>query len=188
MKPRCSWVDLNDPLYIAYHDEEWAVLVYDDQKLFEFLVLESAQAGLSWKTILHKREGYRKAFKNFDPRKVAKMTDADVERLMSDASIVRNRLKIKSAINNAQHFLSVQMEYGTFSKYLWSWTEKSNIKDQKQTRNDLVPSKTPLSEAISKDMKKRGFNFLGPTVMYAFMQAVGIVNDHDQNCFRRNEM
>ena len=161
-KQRCTWVDLDDPLYVSYHDEEWGVPVHDDQVLFEFLILEGAQAGLSWRTILHKREGYRKVFKNFDPKKVAKMNP---EPLFDDERIVRNKLKIKSAIQNAQVFLDIQKKFGSFDTYLQQWGSDA--------------------KGLSKDLKKRGMNFVGETIMYAFMQAVGVVNDHDAGCFRR---
>lgn len=187
MKKRCAWCDINDPLYVTYHDEEWGVPVHDDQKLFEFIVLESAQAGLSWRTILHKREGYRKAFKGFDPKKVARMTEKDVERLMNDASIVRNRLKITATVNNAKRFLEVQKEFGSFSHYMWGWTEGKTL-NSKLSSIRSVPTTTPQAVDIAKDLKKRGFKFLGPTVWYAHMQAVGMVNDHTTDCFRYPEI
>jgi len=161
-KKRCKWVDLNDPLYVKYHDTEWGVPVHDDRTLFELLILEGAQAGLSWKTVLHRREGYRKAFKNFDPKKVAKMSP---ETLFDDERIIRNKLKIKSAIKNAQVFLDIQKEFGSFDTYLWGW------------END--------AKGISKDLKRRGMSFVGETIMYAYLQAVGMVNDHDKGCFKR---
>jgi len=184
---RCTWAGTDDPLYIAYHDEEWGVPVHNDQKLFEFMVLESAQAGLSWRTILHKREGYRRCFKGFDPKKVAKMTDKDVEKLMLDPSIVRNRLKITATIVNAERFLAVAKEFGSFSNYLWSWTGENPIQNARKHMRD-VPAVTELAEQIAKDLKKRGFKFLGPTVWYAFMQATGMVNDHTTDCFRHTEV
>ena len=174
-------------MYRAYHDEEWGVPVHDDQTIFEFLVLESAQAGLSWRTILRKRENYRKAFAGFDPKKIAKFTARDVKRLLNDSGIVRNRLKIVSTINNAKRFLEVQKEFGSFSEYIWGFVggrpKKNKWKSSKQ-----VPAKTPEAEVLSKDLKKRGFKFLGPTVVYAHMQAAGMVNDHTTDCFRYREV
>jgi DNA-3-methyladenine glycosylase I len=175
---RCKWAG-NDPLYIQYHDEEWGKTVHDDKKLFEFLVLESAQAGLSWITILRRREGYRKAFADFDVEKVAVFTDEDVERLMQDTSIIRNRGKITSAISNAKLFIAVQKEFGSFDKYLYSFMPNGvpiNNED------GSLPASTPISDAISKDMKKRGFKFFGTTICYAHMQATGMVNDHIPGC------
>lgn len=180
---RCSWVPLDDALYATYHDEEWGVPVHDDQKLFEFMVLESAQAGLSWRTILHKREGYRRVFKGFDPKKIAWMTEEDRERCMADASIVRNRLKINATVNNAQRFLEIQKEFGSFNEYFWRWTEYKSL-DSKCIPTHTLPVTTPLAEEIAKDLRRRGFKFLGPTVWYAYMQAVGMVNDHTTDCFR----
>jgi DNA-3-methyladenine glycosylase I len=175
---RCSWPG-TDPLYIKYHDEEWGKVTHDDKKLFEFLILESAQAGLSWITILRRRDGYRKAFANFDMHTVATFTNEDVERLMQDAGIIRNRLKIIAAIKNAQLFIEVQKEFGSFDKYLYSF-----MPDGKPIVNTsgIVPASTPISDAISKDMKKRGFKFFGTTICYAHMQATGMVNDHIPGC------
>ena len=175
---RCSWAG-NDPLYIKYHDEEWGKEVHDDKTLFEFLILESAQAGLSWITILRRREGYRKAFADFDVHKVAAFTDEDIERLMQDTGIIRNRLKILAAISNAKLFIEVQKEFGSFDKYLYSF-----MPDGKPINNhgDKLPASTSISDAISKDMKKRGFKFFGTTICYAHMQATGIVNDHIDSC------
>jgi DNA-3-methyladenine glycosylase I len=175
---RCSWPG-NDPLYMDYHDNEWGKEVHDDKKLFEFLILESAQAGLSWITILRRREGYRKAFADFNVHKVAAFTADDVERLMQDTGIIRNRLKILAAISNATHFIEVQKEFGSFDKYLYSF-----MPDGKPIINhsDKVPASTPISDAISKDMKKRGFRFFGTTICYAHMQATGMVNDHIDSC------
>lgn len=180
-KIRCGWCG-TDPLYVKYHDEEWGKLVTDDKTMFEFLVLESSQAGLSWITILRKREGYRKAFCDFDVEKVAQMTDADVERLMQDSGIIRNRNKIKSTISNARCYLQVQKEFGSFCNYMSSF-----LPDGKPVINNWktlseVPVSTPLSDAISKDMKKRGFKFFGTTICYAHLQAVGYVNDHMVDC------
>ncbi len=178
---------MNNPLYVKYHDEEWAVPVYDDQKLFEFITLEGAQAGLTWETILNRRENYRKAFKNFDPKKVAKLGDADVEKLMQNSGIIRNRLKIKSTITNAQAFLKIQKEFGTFSKYMWSFVKGKPIQNIWKAFNQ-IPAETEVAQRLSKDMKKRGFKFFGPTICYAHMQAVGMVNDHTTNCFRYKEV
>lgn len=186
-KIRCGWVPADNPLYQKYHDVEWGVPVYDDRVIFEFLVLESAQAGLSWITILKKRENYRKVFKGFDPRKIIKFTKADVERLLQDAGIIRNRMKIEATINNAKCFLEVQKEFGTFSKYIWGFVGGKPIKNKWKNLKEL-PAKTLIAEAISKDMKKRGFKFLGPTIVYAHMQATGMVNDHTCDCFRYNEV
>ncbi|MDB4924680.1 DNA-3-methyladenine glycosylase I [Mucilaginibacter sp.] len=175
---RCSWPG-TDPLYLKYHDEEWGKVTHDDKVLFEFLILEAAQAGLSWITILRRREGYRKAFANFDVHKVAAFTNEDVKRLMQDAGIIRNRLKIIAAIKNAQLFLEVQKEFGSFDKYLYSF-----MPDSKPIINNsgITPVTTPISDAISKDMKKRGFKFFGSTICYAHMQATGMVNDHVPGC------
>jgi len=186
MKKRCQWTG-EDPLYIKYHDEEWSVPVYDDIRLFEFITLEGAQAGLSWLTILRKREGYRKAFKGFDPQKVAKMTETDVERLMQNTSIIRNRMKITSTITNAQAFLKIQKEFGSFSNYMWAWVDGKSIQNKRQNMSE-VPAVTELATAMSKDLKKRGFKFLGPTIWYAHMQACGMVNDHTVDCFRYKEV
>jgi len=186
MKKRCQWCG-SDPLYIDYHDKEWGVPVHDDTRLFEFIVLEGAQAGLSWLTILKKRAGYQKAFKNFDPKKVAKMTDNDVKRLMQDENIIRNRLKIVSTISNAQAFLKIQKEFGSFSSYMWAWVAGQPIQNKRQNMNE-VPAVTELATAMARDLKKRGFKFLGPTIWYAHMQACGMVNDHITDCFRYKEI
>lgn len=177
---RCGWVPLGDPLYVAYHDEEWGVPLHDDVRLFELLTLEGAQAGLSWSTILHKREGYRAAFEGFAPERVARL---DAERLLGDARIVRNRLKIASAIANARAVLAVQEEHGSLDTYLWSFVGGEPIRNRPRTLAD-VPAETPLSRSLSKDLKRRGFRFVGPTVCYAFMQASGMVDDHTVGCFR----
>lgn len=183
---RCAWVT-DDPLYIEYHDREWGVPVHDDGRLFEFLVLESAQAGLSWLTILKKRENYRRAFAGFDPEKVARFNKRSIERLVGDAGIVRNRLKIEAAVNNARCFLEVQDEFGSFADYAWSFVGGEPI--QNRWRRDAdIPAITPESEAWSKDLKRRGFRFLGPTICYAHMQATGMVNDHLVGCFRHAEL
>ncbi|WP_443937544.1 DNA-3-methyladenine glycosylase I [Pedobacter sp. MW01-1-1] len=181
---RCSWAG-TDPLYIRYHDEEWGKPVYDDKTLFEFLLLEGAQAGLSWITILRRRENYRNAFAQFEVEKVANFTEEDVERLMQDAGIIRNRLKINSAIKNAQLFIEIQKEFGSFSKYIWGFmpNEKPLINQIKSMGE--VPARTEISDTISKNMKKRGFKFFGTTICYAFMQATGMVNDHLVTCIAR---
>jgi DNA-3-methyladenine glycosylase I len=182
MKTRCAWAG-TDPLYIAYHDKEWGRPVRDDRVLFEFLVLEGAQAGLSWITILRKREHYRKAFDGFDPSKVARYTPARVAKLLGNPGIVRNRLKIASAISNAKAFLAVQKEFGSFSKYLWGFVGGKPVVNHPRTLN-RVPASTDLSDRISKDLKLRGFRFVGSTIIYAYLQAVGVVDDHVADCFR----
>ncbi|MDM3871473.1 DNA-3-methyladenine glycosylase I [Porticoccus sp. W117] len=184
-KKRCEWCG-DSELYQHYHDTEWGVLCYDDKTLFEFLILESAQAGLSWITILKKRENYRKAFADFDAAKVARFNSRSVERLMQDAGIVRNRLKIESAISNAKCFLEVQNEFGSFSNYIWGFVDGKPIQNRWKSLAE-VPASTPLSDQISKDMKKRGFRFFGTTICYAHMQATGMVNDHVVGCFRHKE-
>jgi DNA-3-methyladenine glycosylase I len=180
---RCGWANA-EPIYVRYHDEEWGVPVYDDRVLFEFLILEGAQAGLSWLTILKKREAYRKAFDRFDVRKVARYDDAKVAALMADAGIVRNRLKIASAIRNARAFLAVQAEFGSFSNYQWRFVDGKPLQRPVKNLRD-IPARTEISDAFSKDLKQRGFNFVGSTIIYAHMQAVGMVNDHLATCFRR---
>jgi DNA-3-methyladenine glycosylase I len=185
-KPRCGWAG-TDPLYMAYHDREWGVPVDDDRQLFEFLVLEGAQAGLSWITILKKREAYRKAFARFDPRKVARFDAQKEAALLQDAGIVRNRLKIKSAINNAKAFLAVQKEFGSFSRYAWGWVKGATLVN-KHSSFKTVPATSAESDAWSKDLKKRGFNFVGSTILYAHMQATGMVNDHLQGCWRHGKI
>lgn len=182
---RCAWPG-DDPLYVSYHDDEWGVPIYDDQLLFAKLILDGAQAGLSWITILRKRGNYRKAFDGFDPVKVAAYDEAKIEELLGNAGIIRNRQKINSAIKNAQAFLNVQEEFGSFDAYIWGFVDGNPIQNEWQTMSEL-PAKTELSETISKDLKKRGFNFVGPTIIYAFMQAVGMVNDHTVDCFRYQE-
>ncbi len=186
MKNRCFWVG-KDPLYIAYHDTEWGVPVYDDDTLFEFLTLETFQAGLSWITILRKRENFRKAFDNFNYKKIANYKEDKYESLLQDAGIIRNRLKIKATISNAQNFIKIQKEFGSFSKYIWSFTNGKPIKNTFKKRED-VPATTELSNKLSKDLKKRGFKFVGSTVIYAHMQATGMVNDHTIDCFRYSEV
>lgn len=182
---RCPW-SWGDSLYAAYHDHEWGVPCRDDGKLFEFLVLESAQAGLAWITILRKRENYRRAFSGFDPRKVARYNRRSVERLMADKGIVRNRLKIEAAINNARAFLAIVEAFGSFSDYFWGFSDGQPIVNHWRTL-DQVPATTPLSDSISKDMKQRGFLFFGSTICYAHMQAMGMVNDHLVGCFRHSQ-
>ena len=185
-KHRCGWC-LGDPLYETYHDTEWGVPVYDDEKLFEFLILETFQAGLSWITILRKRENFRNALDNFDYKKIANYNDVKIEELLQDSGIIRNKLKIKATITNAQAFMKIQDEFGSFSSYIWDFTNGKPIKNS-VTHYKNAPANTPLSDAISKDLKKRGFKFVGTTVVYAHMQATGMVNDHEVACFRYNEV
>jgi DNA-3-methyladenine glycosylase I len=180
---RCPWGESGNEAYLRYHDEEWGAPVRDDRTLFEFLVLESAQAGLSWSTILNKRAGYARAFADFDPAKVARFNRRSVQRLVRDASIVRNRLKIESAIGNARCFLAVQEAHGSFSSYLWDFVDGTPVQNRWRTQ-DRVPASTPLSDTISKDLKSRGFRFVGSTIVYAYLQATGLVNDHITGCFR----
>ena len=179
---RCAWA--RTPASIAYHDKEWGVPVHDDRVFFEFLVLEGAQAGLSWETILNKREGYRAAFAGFDPAKVARFRPAKVEKLMADTGIVRNRLKIGSTVTNARAFLAVQEEFGSFDAYVWRFVGGKPIARRRRSARD-VPARTPESDALSKDLLRRGFRFVGSTICYAFMQATGLVDDHAADCFRR---
>ena len=182
-KKRCTWASgLDDPEYIRYHDEEWGRPSHDDRHLFEMLILEGAQAGLSWSTILHKRANYRKAFSSFDPKKVARFDAKRRAVLMNDAGIVRNRLKIDSTVTNAQAFLQVQKEFGSFERYLWGFVDGKPVIDIRP-RGERLPASTDLSDQISKDLKKRGFRFVGTTIIYAFLQAVGVVNDHSRECF-----
>ena len=181
MVERCEWA--TEEPNLSYHDKEWGRPEHDDQKLFEFLILEGAQAGLSWVTILKRRQGYVKAFSNFNAKKVAKYNQKQIEKLLQNESIIRNRLKINSAINNAKQFLKVQEEFGTFDKYIWSFVGHKPIKNKFKKLSDL-PASTLISETMSKDLKKRGFNFVGPTICYALMQATGMVNDHTSGCFR----
>ncbi len=183
---RCQWVG-SHPLEIAYHDTEWGVPVHDDRTLFEFLILEGAQAGLNWLTVLKKRESYREAFAGFDPAAVARFGDADVEALLQNPGIIRNRLKVRSAIGNAQAFLEVQEEYDSFDAYVWHFVEGAPVVNRWRSLAEL-PAQTPASQRMSKDLKKRGFNFVGPTICYAFMEAVGMVNDHTVDCFRYREV
>jgi DNA-3-methyladenine glycosylase I len=186
-RSRCAWGISDDPLYLAYHDEEWGVPSHDDRHLYELLVLEGAQAGLSWSTILRKREGYQKAFAGFDPHAVARFGTADTERLLQDPGIVRNRLKVESAISNARCVLEVQEADGSLAAYLWSFVEGTPIVGHFRDLRE-IPAETAESRAMSKDLKRRGFRFVGPTVCYAFMQSTGMVNDHVVSCFRYDEL
>ena len=183
MPKRCAWA--RTPLSIAYHDEEWGVPLHDDIRLFEFLILEGAQAGLSWETILNKRDNYRRAFDGFNPAKVAKYSERKIAALMNDAGIIRNRLKINSAIGNAKAFLEVQREFGSFDDYVWRFVDGNPLR---RKRGQPIVATTPISDALSKDLLKRGFKFVGSTICYSFMQAVGMVNDHDPGCFRYSEV
>lgn len=183
---RCGWCVGNE-FYERYHDEEWGVPVHHDRKHFEFLILESAQAGLSWLTILKRREGYRKAFSDYDPKIVASYDQDKIEELVKDPSIIRNRMKIEAAVNNAKRFLEIQQEFGSFDKYIWSFVNGKPLVNQWKELKD-IPAKTELSDEISKDLKKRGFKFVGSTIIYAHLQATGIVNDHLVSCFRHNEL
>lgn len=185
MIKRCEWA--KDELMIEYHDREWGTPVHDDRKLFEMLVLEGAQAGLSWTTILKRRKAYRKAFDNFDPIRISRYDEKDIKRLLNDNGIIRNRLKISSAINNAQQFLQIQKEFGSFDRYIWSFTNYKPVINNYTKLKD-IPASTPISDRMSGDLKKRGFSFVGSTICYAFMQAVGIVNDHTVDCFRYKEL
>ena len=184
---RCAWVPENNIEYQNYHDQEWGVPVYDDKKLFEFLVLEGAQAGLSWETILKRRFGYTQAFANWDVQKVAHFGETEVAELLQDTGIIRNKLKVKSAIKNAQAFIKVQEEFGSFSEYIWGFVQHKPIQNKFASTSD-IPAETALSKKISKDLKLRGFSFVGPTIIYAHMQATGMVNDHTVDCFRYNEV
>lgn len=180
---RCGWVNLKKPFYVDYHDTEWGVPVHDDRKHFEMLILEGAQAGLSWETILKRREGYRTAFKGFDPALVAEMTDPELEALMLDAGIIRNRLKIWGARKNAVAFLALQQEFGSFDAYVWRFVGEKPLQPQRRSLAE-VPATSPESDALAKDLKKRGMTFVGSTIVYAYMQAIGMVNDHEVGCFR----
>ena len=183
MKTRCAWCPPDDPLYIQYHDEEWGVPVHDDRLLFEMLILEGAQAGLSWRTILGRRETYRAAFDDFDAKKIARYDEKKAAALMKDPGIIRNRLKIAATIDNACAFLEVQKEFGTFDQYIWSFVG-GKPRHNRRKKGERLPAQTAEAEAMSRDLKKRGFRFVGPTICYAFMQAVGMVNDHAADCFR----
>jgi DNA-3-methyladenine glycosylase I len=184
---RCPWVDLTKPDYVAYHDREWGVPVHDDRLLFEFLTLEAAQAGLSWYTVLRKRENYRLAFDDFDPQKVALYDDRRVESMLANPGIIRNRLKILAAISNAGRFLEIQAQFGSFDAYMWQFVDGRPVVNEFNAMEDY-PATSPASETMSKDLRQRGFKFVGPTICYAHMQAVGMVNDHAMDCFRRQEI
>jgi DNA-3-methyladenine glycosylase I len=183
---RCSWCLHGNEAYITYHDKEWGVPIYADVSLFEFLLLETAQAGLSWATILNRREGFRQVFCDFNPEEVARMTERDVERLVTDERIIRHRKKIESAINNARAFVAVQEEFGSFNDYIWGFVDNQPVQNTWRVHEE-IPVSTPLSDTISKDLKKRSFAFIGKVTVYAYMQAVGLVNDHIVNCFRYRE-
>lgn len=185
-KSRCGWPN-NDALMVAYHDSEWGVPLHDDDKWFEFIILDAFQAGLSWKTILHKRENFRKAFDNFDYHKVAEYGEAKIEMLLNDAGIIRNRLKVRAAVTNAQAFIAIQKEFGSFDAYIWKFTDGKPVVNRWALLSE-IPASSSLSDTISKDMKKRGFKFVGTTIVYAFLQAGGIVNDHLESCFRHAEL
>jgi DNA-3-methyladenine glycosylase I len=185
MVKRCKWCG-DDELYVKYHDEEWGVPLYDDETLFEFLILEGAQAGLAWITVLRKREGYRALFDGFDASKVARYTDRKLDKLLLDPRIIRNRLKVYSARQNARAFLAVQEEWGSFADYIWHFTDGKPLQNRWKSLAEM-PASTPLSDTISKDLKKRGFNFVGSTIIYAHMQATGMINDHTTDCFRHKE-
>ena len=184
-KKRCDWSG-SDPIYVDYHDHEWGVPVWDDRKQFEFLVLESAQAGLSWFTILKRRNGYRRLYEGFDPEKVVRFDESRIQTMLKDTGIIRNRKKIESSINNARRFLEVREQYGSFCNYFWGFTDGKQVVNHFLSMND-IPATTPLSDTITKDMKQRGFQFLGSTILYAHMQATGLVNDHIVDCFRHKE-
>jgi DNA-3-methyladenine glycosylase I len=183
MPTRCAWVPADKPDYVAYHDNEWGVPVHDERHLFEMLILEGAQAGLSWYTILQRREGYRAAFRNFEPEKVARMTDAQLERVLEKGNVIRNRLKVFSARQNARVVLSIQKEFGSFDEYVWRFVGGRPLLHRPKTMRDIQP-RTSESDALSKDLKKRGMSFVGSTIIYAYMQAVGLVNDHTADCFK----
>ena len=185
MVKRCSWCG-TDELYVRYHDEEWGVPLYDDQRLFEFLMLEGTQAGLAWITVLRKREGYRKVFDNFDANRIARYTDGKLDKILTDKRIIRNRLKVYSARRNARAFLAVREEWGSFSDYMWHFMDGQPLQNRRKSTQQ-APATSALSDAISKDLKQRGFNFIGSTIVYAHMQATGMVNDHTVDCFRHRE-
>jgi len=184
---RCPWVDPEKPDYVAYHDEEWGVPVRDDRRIFEFLTLEAAQAGLSWYTVLRKRENYRKAFAGFDPEKVARFSPAKIEKMLADPGLIRNRAKIEAAVHNARRFLEVQKEFGTFSEYIWGFVGGKPKVNKLKGRGDYAAT-SPESDALSADLRKRGFKFVGSTIVYAHMQATGMVNDHIVGCFRHKQV
>jgi len=185
-KTRCNWAT-KDPLYIAYHDTEWGVPVHNEQQLFEFLILETFQAGLSWITVLRKRENFRKAFDNFDYKKIALYKEDKIQALLQDKGIIRNKLKVRSAVSNAQAFMEIQKEFGSFDKYIWGFVGAKPIQNNRKTMSEL-PATTEISDKLSKDLKKRGFKFVGSTVIYAHMQATGMVNDHVVDCFRHKDL
>jgi DNA-3-methyladenine glycosylase I len=185
VKTRCAWCPADNPLYIQYHDEEWGVPVHDDRQLFEMLILEGAQAGLSWATILKRREGYREAFDQFDVKKIARYDKKKEAALMKDSGIIRNRLKIAATVDNAKAFLAVQKEFGSFDRYIWTFVGGEPKRNHRKS-GERLPAQTPDSEAMSQDLKKRGFRFVGPTICYAYMQAVGMVDDHTAACFGSN--
>lgn len=185
-KPRCAW-PANNPLMIDYHDREWGVPLHDDRKLFEFITLDAFQAGLSWSTILNKRENFREAFDNFNPEVIVEYSPGKIEALLNNAGIIRNKLKINATISNARAFLEVQKEYGSFDKYIWQFTDYKTIQNKRKSFAD-IPVSTKESDTMSKDLKRRGFKFVGTTICYAFMQAAGIVNDHTEDCFRHKEI
>jgi len=187
MKKRCAWVSENNMDYLKYHDEEWGVPVHNDKHLFEMILLEGFQAGLSWLTVLRKRDNFRKAFSNFDYKKIAKYNSKDITRLIKNEGIIRNKLKIESSIKNAKAFIEIQKEFGSFNEYIWGFVNGKTIKNKRKSLKQ-IPAKTLLSDKISKDLKKRGMNFVGSTIMYAFLQAVGIVNDHEVSCFRYSKV
>jgi DNA-3-methyladenine glycosylase I len=187
MSSRCPWVDLSKPDYVEYHDVEWGVPIHDDQRMFEFLVLESAQAGLSWYTVLRKRENYRHAFDGFDPKKIACYEEQKLEALLQNSGIIRNRLKILAAINNAQRFLEIQQEFGSFDTYIWTFVNGHPLVNEIGSLEEY-PTTSPESDTLSKDLRRRGFKFLGSTICYAHMQATGMVNDHAMTCFRRQQI
>jgi len=186
MKTRCEWCGTEE-IYVKYHDEEWGVPVHDDKVHFEFLILEGAQAGLSWITVLRKRDNYRKAFDNFDVNKVSRYTEKRIEKLLQNPGIIRNKLKVRSAVSNAQAFIEVQKEFGSFDKYIWHFVNNKPIVNKRKKMSDL-PATSIESDALSKDLKKRGFKFVGSTIMYAHMQAIGMINDHTKDCFRYKEV
>lgn len=187
MKKRCPWVPDDNSIYAQYHDKEWGKQAHDDKTQFEFLILEGAQAGLSWATILQRREGYRKNFANYDPKKVARFTEKKIQKILLDPGVIRNKLKIRSAVKNAQVFIKIQKEFGSFSNYIWAFVDGKPIKNKARKLSDYAVF-TPEAEAISKDLKKRGMSFVGPTIIYAHMQATGMVNDHTVDCFRYNQV
>ena len=187
MKKRCPWVSLKDPVMLAYHDEEWGVPVHEDRKMFEFIVLEGAQAGLSWSTVLNKRDNYRRAFAGFDPEKIARFDERKVERLILNPGIIRNRRKIESTVSNAKAFLEIQDEFGSFDSYIWSFVDGRPIRNRWR-RLSQIPVTSPVAKELSADLIKRGFRFFGPTICYSHMQAVGMVNDHLVDCFRYSEV